>query len=219
MRVVVPFDARDPNTRLDPVLDADERRSFARAMLADVLAALRGADRDLDVRVLATAPVGVESDIDADVTVDDRPLTPAVNAALAATEEPVAVVMADLPLVTPEAVEGLLDPEPHGADDPGEAAGVVLAPGLGGGTNAVLARHPGFRVDYHGVSYRDHREAAAEVGATVRTVDSFRLALDVDDPADLAEVLLHSEGEAAAWLREAGFAISTGDGRMRVERG
>ena len=205
MRVLVPFDAQEPNTRLNPVLDAEERRAFAGAMLADVLTALRETDCDLDIQVLATAP----ADVDADVSVDDRPLTPAVNAVLGATETPVAVVMADLPLTTPAAVERLFS----------RPADVVLAPGLGGGTNALLARHPEFRVDYHGVSYRDHREAAAEVGATVRTVDSFRLALDVDDPADLAEVLLHSEGEAAAWLREAGFAISTGDGRMRVERG
>jgi 2-phospho-L-lactate guanylyltransferase len=215
MRVVVPFDAREPNTRLEPVLDADERRGFARAMLADVLAALRGVDRTLDVRVLATAPVETGSDTDAEVTVDDRPLTPAVNAALAATEGPVAVVMADLPLVVPGALERLFQRR-DGARDRG--ADVVLAPGLGGGTNALLARHPDFRVDYHGVSYRDHREAAAEVGAAVQTVDSFRLALDVDDPADLAEVLLHSDGEAAAWLREAGFAVSAGDGRMTVER-
>jgi len=217
MRVVVPFDARDPNTRLEPVLDADERRAFAGAMLADVLAALRGTDRDLDVGVLATEPVTV----DAEVTVDDRQLTPAVNGALAASDGPVAVVMADLPLLTPAAVERLLAPELRGGnrggdDDP--AAGVVLAPGLGGGTNALVARHPGFRVDYHGISYRDHREAAAAVGAWVRTVDSFRLALDVDDPADLAEVLLHSDGEAAAWLREAGFRVSAGDGRMTAER-
>lgn len=212
MRVVVPFDAREPNTRLEPVLDADERRAFAAAMLADVLAALRGVDRDLDVRVLATGPV----EVDTEVTVDDRPLTPAVNAVLATGEEPTAVVMADLPLLTPAAVERLLAADPR--DGTGDPAGVVLAPGLGGGTNALFARHPDFRADYHGVSYRDHREAAMAVGAEVRTVDSFRLALDVDDPADLAEVLLHSDGEAAAWLREAGFAISTGDGRMSVDR-
>jgi 2-phospho-L-lactate guanylyltransferase len=204
MRVLVPFDAQEPNTRLDPVLDADERRGFAAAMLADVLTALRGADRDLDIQVLATAPVTV----DANVSVDDRPLTPAVNAALEATEVPVAVVMADLPLTTPAAVERLFS----------RPADVVLAPGLGGGTNALVARHPGFRVDYHGVSCRDHREAAAAVGATVRTVDSFRLALDVDDPTDLAEVLLHSDGDAAAWLREAGFSVSAGSGRMTAER-
>lgn len=204
MRVLVPFDAQEPNTRLDPVLDAEERRAFAGAMLADVLTALRETDCDLDIQVLATAP----ADVDADVSVDDRPLTPAVNAVLGATETPVAVVMADLPLTTPAAVERLFS----------RPADVVLAPGLGGGTNALLARHPEFRVDYHGVSYRDHREAAAAVGATVRTVDSFRLALDVDDPTDLAEVLLHSNGDAAAWLREAGFSVSAGSGRMTAER-
>ena len=204
MRVLVPFDAQEPNTRLDPVLDADERRAFAAAMLADVLTALRGTDRDLDIQVLATAPVTV----DADVSVDDRPLTPAVNAALEATEAPVAVVMADLPLMTPAAVERLFS----------RPTDVALAPGLGGGTNALVARHPEFRVDYHGVSCRDHREAAAAVGATVRTVDSFRLALDVDDPTDLAEVLLHSNGDAAAWLRQAGFSVSAGSGRMTAER-
>lgn len=211
MRVVVPFDARDPNTRLEPVLDVEERRAFAGAMLADVLGALDGVERDLDVEVLATESV----EVDADVTVDDRPLSPAVNDVLAASDGPVAVVMADLPLATPDAVDRLLAPA---LGRTGEPAGVVLAPGLGGGTNALVARHSDFRVDYHGVSYRDHREAAAEVGAAVREVDSFRLALDVDDPADLAEVLLHSDGEAAAWLREAGFAVSTGDGRMGVER-
>jgi 2-phospho-L-lactate guanylyltransferase len=204
MRVLVPFDAQEPNTRLNPVLDAEERRAFAGAMLADVLTALRETDCDLDIQVLATAP----ADVDADVSVDDRPLTPAVNAVLGATETPVAVVMADLPLTTPAAVERLFS----------RPADVVLAPGLGGGTNALLARHPEFRVDYHGVSYRDHREAAAAVGATVRTVDSFRLALDVDDPTDLAEVLLHSNGDAAAWLREAGFSVSAGSGRMTAER-
>ncbi len=217
MRVVVPFDARDPNTRLEPALDADERRAFAEAMLVDVLGALRGAG--CDPEVLATAPV----DVDADSTVDDRPLSPAVNDVLAASDGPVAVVMADLPLATPDAVARLLAPVPQEAETASGAAqdvaaDVVVAPGLGGGTNALLARHPDFRVDYHGVSYRDHCEAATDVGAEVRTVDSFRLALDVDDPADLAEVLLHSRGEAAAWLREAGFVVSAEDGRVTTER-
>ena len=208
--ILVPFDATTPKTRLAPVLDADERAAFAAAMLGDVLDAVGAAEGGHEVRVLATEPTdAVPASVPVDI--DDRPLTPAVNAVLGRVDGPVAVLTADLPLVTPATVERLL-----GA---GGAGDVVLAAGRGGGTNAIVARGGAFRVDYHGVSYRDHREAAAEVGATVRTVDSFRLALDVDDPADLAEVLLHSEGKAAAWLREAGFAISTGDGRMRVERG
>ncbi len=202
MDVLVPYDARDPKTRLGPFLTATERESVARWMLADVLDSLSRVG--VEPTVLATADV----DADAPVTVDDRPLTPAVNAVLGGSDGPVAVVMADLALATPAALDRLFT---AGGD-------VVLAPGLGGGTNALLARHPDFRVDYHGVSYRDHREAARAVGATVTTVDSFRLAVDVDDPADLAEVLVHGSGETATRLRGLGVETASGDGRVAVSR-
>jgi 2-phospho-L-lactate guanylyltransferase len=203
MRVVVPFSGTDPKTRLAPVLTADERRQFARAMLDDVLGALDAVDADPEV--LSIGPL----DLDRPVIVDDRPLDPAVNDVLAGTDEPVAIVMSDLALATPAALERLFAAE----------GDVVLAPGRGGGTNAFVARHPDFRVDYHDASIRDHRRIAGEVGATVAEVDSYRLGTDVDEPADLAEVLLHGEGRAADWLREAGFALATDDGRTTVERG
>jgi 2-phospho-L-lactate guanylyltransferase len=202
MDVVVPFDARDPKTRLAPFLTTDERRSVARAMLADVLDALAAVDAE--PTVLATGDV----EVDAPVRVDERPLTPAVNAVLADADGPVAVVMADLALATPAALERLF----------GAGGDVVLAPGLGGGTNALVARHPDFRVDYHGVSYRDHREAARAVGATARTVDSFRLAVDVDDPPDLAEVLIHGSGTTERRLRELGVEVTADGGRVAVAR-
>jgi 2-phospho-L-lactate guanylyltransferase len=202
MRVFVPFDATEPKTRLSAMFDDAERRTVARAMLADVLSTLDSAG--YDPTVLATADI----DCDAPVSVDERPLTTAVNGVLAGTDEPVAVVMADLALVTTDALERLFAP----------AADVVLAPGLGGGTNALVARHPAFRVDYHGVSYRDHREAAAAIGADVATVDSFRLAVDVDDPADLAEVLVHTDRETARRLRDLGLSLQTDDGRVTVSR-
>jgi len=200
MHVFVPFDAGDPNTRLAPAVD--DQTAFAEAMLADVLAAIWDAGHE--PVVLATESV----DIDARVRVDDRPLSPAVNAALADADLPVAVVMSDLPLVRAEAIERLVETT-------GE---VVLAPGLGGGTNALVVRDSGFRVDYHGGSYRTHRQHASECGLAHTTVDSFRLALDVDTPADLGEVLLHGEGRAATWLREAGFELDESDGRARASR-
>jgi 2-phospho-L-lactate guanylyltransferase len=248
MRVVVPFDAVESKTRLAAVLDAEERRAFAEAMLRDVLDALEHLDAPAigDPTVLATAEV----DVDAPVTVDDRPLTAAVNAVLADADdgadahaddgadahaddgadadaegegdddggagsegragatESTAVVMADLALATPDALARLFEPD----------ADVVLAPGLGGGTNAFVARNPSFRVDYHGASIRDHREAARDLDATVATVDSFRLAADVDEPADLAEVLLHGAGRSAAWLRDAGFELAVDGGRVGAAR-
>lgn len=200
MDVFVPFDPREPNTRLSPVLSADQRRAFAEVMLTDVLDAIRTAGHE--PTVLSTA----EIDRPDPLVVDDRPLTEAVNAVLDSTALPLAVVMADLPLVTAETIDRLL----------GAEGDVVLAPGLGGGTNAFCSRHPEFRADYHDGSYRKHRRQAEECGATVSTLDSFRLAVDVDERPDLAEVLLHGTGEAAAWLDSQGFEIDTTGGRCTV---
>ena len=86
------------------------------------------------------------------------------------------------------------------------------------GTNAMVIREPAFRVDYHGASYLDHRAAAADCGATVKTVDSRRLATDIDEPDDLAEILIHGDGAARAWLVAAGFELDAGDGRVGVRR-
>ena len=203
MRVVVPFAVEQPKTRLADVFAPAERRELARVMLADVLRSLRDAGHAPEV--LATA----EIDVDAPLTVDERPLNAAVDTVLEGAELPVAVVMADLPLATPDALARLFVPE----DD------VVLAPGRGGGTNALLTRHPAFRVDYHGASYRDHRERAHDLGASVTTVDSHRLATDVDECTDLAEVLLHGTGATRRWLEAQGVRLdASGDGRVTVCR-
>ena len=199
MDVLVPFAADEPKTRLDPVLGPDERAAFARAMLLDVCDALEATGRE--PTVLATATVEVPYP----VTVDERPLTEAVNARL---NPPTAVVMADLALSTPAALERLFEAD----------GDVVLAPGLGGGTNAAVVRHDGFTFDYHGASVRDHRRRAEAVDADLGTVDSFRLAVDIDEAGDLVEVLLHGEGRARRWLVDAGFGLEATDGRVAVGR-
>jgi len=206
MRIVVPVSGSDPKTRLSTVLSPDERRDFTEAMLADVVDAVIATGHEPEV--ISTAPL----DCAAPVTVDDRGLDPLVNDLLASTvtdsDDALAVVMADLPLATTKSIERLFTPD----------ADVVLAPGLGGGTNAVVCRHPEFRVDYHGASIRDHRRIAQEVEAEIVEVDSRRLATDIDEPGDLAEVLLHSDGAAADWLTDAGFSLSLTDGRVAVSR-
>ncbi|RKD88124.1 2-phospho-L-lactate guanylyltransferase [Halopiger aswanensis] len=225
MRVVVPFAVESPKTRLSPVLADRERRSFARAMLADVLRAIVAAG--YEPTVLATAPIDLEADFDLTVSdevreattieVDDRSLTEAVNARLPAgeagkddgtTDDAVGVVMADLALTTADALERLFSGD----------ADVAIAPGRGGGTNALAVRHPEFRVDYHGASYLDHREIAADSGLTVETVDSFRLATDIDEPDDLVEVLIHGTEHAPTRLRSFGFELEERDGRVTVAR-
>ncbi|ELZ42421.1 hypothetical protein C471_03148 [Halorubrum saccharovorum DSM 1137] len=223
MEVFVPFSTDRPKSRLSGVLTPDERAAFAHAMLRDVLDAISGAGGE--PRVLATG--AVDADLPCPVTVDDRPLTDAVNAVLDARlgsggkaegdEEPVAVVMADLALATPESLRELFAA--------GREADVAIAPGRGGGTNALVVSRPEFRVDYHGASYLDHHRIADEIDASVAVVDSHRLATDADEPADLAELLIHAEaddeadgGRAARWLRDAGFALDATDGRVGIGR-
>ncbi|RDZ63782.1 2-phospho-L-lactate guanylyltransferase [Haloferax sp. Atlit-12N] len=203
MRVVVPFGGRTPKTRLAPFFDADERREFAVSMLRDVLDAVRAADGDPSV--VADAPVSV----DAPVTVDDRPLTDVVGDKLDELGgDPVAVVMADLALATPAALARLFETD----------GDVVAASGLGGGTNALVVRHPDFSVDYHGASILDHRRIARDAGCSFAEVDSMRLAVDVDEPSDLVEVLVHGEGRAREWLVDAGVRLERGSGRVEAVR-
>jgi 2-phospho-L-lactate guanylyltransferase len=210
MQVVVPYRVADPKTRLASLLSPAERETLSRAMLADVLDAVAATGHG--ATVLATEPFDVPGDTDAAVRVDDRPLTPAVDAVLAdhvGPERPVAVVMADLALVTPEALGRLFEAD-------GE---VVFAPGRGGGTNALVSRHPAFRTDYHGASYRDHRRACERLGVSPVSVDSYRLGTDVDAPADLVEVLLHApEGGRTRRLLAERFTLTAGEGRVTVER-
>ncbi|MEY7851549.1 2-phospho-L-lactate guanylyltransferase [Natrarchaeobius sp. A-rgal3] len=212
MQVVVPFAAETPKTRLEDVLTRSERARFARAMLADVLAAIDATGHV--PTILSTAPLSFEDELESvppsiSVDVDDRPLTEAVDARLPeAGDDPVAVVMADLALATPAALESLF----------GVSADVAIAPGRGGGTNALVVRHPSFRVDYHGTSYLDHREIAREADASLEAVDSFRLGTDVDEPADLVEVLIHGTARAPACLRELGFDLEHDEGRVGVTR-
>jgi 2-phospho-L-lactate guanylyltransferase len=82
-----------------------------------------------------------------------------------------------------------------------------------------VVRDPSFSVDYHGASYRDHREAAAAAGLSVGIVDSMRLTTDIDESEDLAEVLLHGDGRAREWLVDAGVELDTTGGRVGVRRG
>ncbi|MCU4740725.1 2-phospho-L-lactate guanylyltransferase [Natronoglomus mannanivorans] len=222
MHAVVPFAAENPKTRLAGVLEPAERERLARAMLVDVLEAIERAGAT--PTVLTTQPLEIETVVDLEVEVevegeaeiptivDDRPLTAAVNGVLeervVESGQEVAVVMADLALVTPDTLERLFSTD----------GDVVIAPGRGGGTNALVVRHPDFRVDYHGASYLDHRNRATAVDATLETVDSFRLSTDIDEPADLVEVLLHTDGRARRVLEALGLELSISEGRVGVGR-
>ena len=201
---VIPFRPIDPKTRLAGLLSQDEREAFARAMLADVVEAVRGAG--FEPLLLCTSAFdcpGVE------VRVEACGLSDALNALLPTLEAPVLVIMADLPLATPDAIGRL-----------GSAnVDVAIAPGRGGGTNALFIREPArFHVDYYECSVRKHLAIAHEAGLSATCIDSFRLYLDLDEEEDLVDLLIHGAGRARACLDELGIRLAATRGRVGIER-
>ncbi len=96
--------------------------------------------------------------------------------------EAVLILPADLPLITPEDVRGMIE---LGR----ETMTVVIATDQNeDGTNAMMIRPPGIIPYAYGPgSYQRHIALAKEAGATFKRFHSERLALDIDMPSDLEQ--------------------------------
>lgn len=198
MEVYVPYDSSDPKTRLSPLLTEAERKQLSRLMLRDLIEKTTAIGHT--PVVLTTEPINIE----VDCVVSTECLSSVVNSALQSTLEqglqplnnkptqPAAVVMADLGIASTNALNRLFSSD----------SDVVIAPGLNGGTNALVVRSSDFHVDYHNFSYLDHRAIAREHGLTVSIIDSFRLACDIDCPSDLVELFIHGTNQAAEFITE-----------------
>jgi 2-phospho-L-lactate guanylyltransferase len=169
-------------TRLAPLLSAEERARLVVDMLDGVLTACREASA-IDGTLLVTpdpalARHGVSLLVDAGTGHAD-----AVALALAdpRAASGALVVMADCPLVTPEALDALA----------ASARPLALARARDGGVNALaLQEVDGFRPRF-GVPAGTTVAAARAAGYEPVVLDDPRLALDVDLPADY-ELLLAS---------------------------
>lgn len=95
----------------------------------------------------------------------------------------------DLPLVATSDIETILD---GGGGEPS----VVIAPSRDGtGTNAILRRPPDLFPSHFGPnSLVKHLNEAQQAGAECRIIQLPRIALDIDDPEDLA--VLMEQGQA-----------------------
>ena len=216
MRVLIPFKAQNPKTRLSGVMTLNERISIAEAMLYDVIQAVEKSGVDvIDIGVTKMNFVcrGIDTErvniIYAPYSLDDL-----VNDYLAKVVEHrggegVAVVMADLPLLKAEHIKDIIE---MGAE-------VVLAPGRFGGTNILFTSVPRkFRVSYYEMSFIKHFHRAEQRGLTVKVYDSFYTSVDVDSPDDLVEVLLHSKGYAKEVLEDMGFFLESDGALVLLKR-
>ena len=115
----------------------------------------------------------------------------------------------DLPLIQPEDIETIL------AADTEPAPSCVIVPSRDGtGTNAILRRPPTlFASQFGNGSLAKHLSLAAQAEASCKILTLPRIALDVDDPDDLTELLRHPENHAlrelADMLRDRMLATDT----------
>lgn len=193
--------------RLTPALDAPVRRELQVAMLTDVLAAAAGARGLAGVMVVTSDPEAramAEAIAGARVTPDHVPprgmnaaVVRGLEAVAAAGADGALVLTADLALARPEDIDAILAAAP-----PGPSA--TIAPSRDGtGTNAMLLRPPAALTPRLGVdSLARHLAQAARRGVTVTRVDLPNLALDIDTPRDLAELMAgrHARGGGGATL-------------------
>ena len=175
--------------RLAARLSTDQRNSLVRAMLDDVVGALLNA-ASIDRVVICSRDVAahVEGDRLGVDFLDQADQRPGYNGAIARAQADLAaadallIAPADVPLITPDAVDLVVATAPDG-----EA--VVVAPAHNGGTNGLFVRPPGIiRPAFGPASARAHAQAASDAGAAgvpFRLAQIDVWAYDIDTPADL----------------------------------
>jgi 2-phospho-L-lactate guanylyltransferase len=183
--------------RLASLMTQEERTRLAWAMLENTFAAAAAA-RNVDrIAVVTLYPPAVElaekygmeliieaAQISESHSVDFGSREARRRGATAVLRLPI-----DLPLVTTPDIETILE------CDGGEPA-VVIAPSRDGtGTNAILRRPPDLFPSHFGPnSLAKHLGEARLAGAECRIIHLPRIALDIDDPEDLA--VLMEQGQA-----------------------
>jgi len=188
--VVLVKDFSDAKQRLRPALGVDQRLELARENARLALAAARAGDRTLAV-CGSEAAAEVARLGGAEVLLESSPSgqNPAARLGIehAASQGAAAVLLlsSDLPLVNRRTVAGMLASARRL-----RPPAVVAAPATGrGGTNALYLSPPD-AIDMHfgDDSLAEFGRAAVSRGARFQLFDSPRLALDLDEPADLAEL-------------------------------
>jgi len=179
---------RRGKSRLADVLSLNERTDLNRHLLENTIDTLKGIPEIEHVLVVSrdSEALAMARDLGARTVQENG--NPDLNVALARATlvaktyatRGVLILPVDLPLVTPEDVQAMLDKV-------GEPPVVVVAPDrCYDGTNALLVCPTGLiEYEYGPGSFERHCERARQVGARLEICELPSLALDLDNPEDL----------------------------------
>ena len=185
--------------RLSGVLDQPSRTRLAQAMLQDVLAAVHGWKDRPQVALVTSDPFaagaaqeyGFEIIADPDNPGETGAIEMATRVCVERGAESTLVIPADIPLIESWELEEIMK---HAPDQ-----GSVLVPaGDGRGTNAAFRRPADlFPLRFGNDSFKPHHAAAQATGKPCVVLKLPGLAVDVDNPEDLRQ-LLSLPGETRA---------------------
>jgi 2-phospho-L-lactate/phosphoenolpyruvate guanylyltransferase len=203
MKAVIPYKKSHAKSRLSPVLSQVEREELIELMLDQVIVSIKEAGIE-NIDILSPSIHGLENIRGPGIYLDKRDLNGALNSYLEHSEEPVLIVMADLPLLSPDHVKEITSTKKD----------ICIVPGKGGGTNILFIRNPSsYRVRYYGSSFLTHCSIAEEYGQSVEIYDSFLASTDIDEPEDLVELLIHGRGAAKDYISRK-FRLEISRGRV-----
>ena len=191
--------------RLAAVLDQPSRTQLAQAMLTDVLSALHAWKDRPGVAVVTSDPYAVKLAREYQFEVIADPDNPGETGAIEMAtgvcvkrgEEATLVIPADIPLIQGWELDELLKHAP--------TEGTVLVPaGDGRGTNAAFRRPANlFPLRFGNDSFKPHHAAALATGKPCVVLNLPGIAVDVDNPTDLQQLLcLPGETRAQRLVRE-----------------
>ena len=206
--------------RLASVLDQPARTELAQAMLHDVVAALASWQERPVCALVTSDPFAIELARQYAFEVIPDPANPGETGAIEMATglcvsrgiESTLVIPADLPLIQASELEQILEQAPD--------AGSVLVPAADGrGTNAAFRRPADlFPLRFGNDSFKPHLAAAQATGKPCMVLKLPSVALDVDNPADLHDVIerpgdSHTQRLLRQWMLKDGLLAPPTEGR------
>lgn len=177
--------------RLAVLMTQEERTQLAWAMLENTFAAAQCSSADrVAVVTLYQPAIDLAEKFGMEVILETEQISESASVDFGSREvtecgaEAVLRLPIDLPLITTEDIEAILT-----ADQP--LPSVVIVPSRDGtGTNAILRRPPTLFPSHFGPgSLAKHIKEAEAANATCTLLDLPRIALDIDEPDDIVELL------------------------------
>lgn len=190
-------DPSNAKTRLSELLSPDERQRLVWAMFEDVSRAVRSARAPDGVVIVTSYKPAIERarELEWDVLIEQSQLSESASidwASQVLAERGVDTVMrlpADLPLVRGDDIDALLSVRFH------TPSSLMVPSRDGTGTNAIIRTPPALFPSRFGPnSLALHKAEASRVGVECIVVENPRIALDVDESADMELLLETGQG-------------------------